>query len=107
MHNTYGDYETASWMMTDTADEVPTEDRAGNETNQELRDACAVLMNRTDCKRIRVFDAERGKIDYDSKRAYISQNVLSKIYHQFDAECLYAEGGHAEFIYIGTECPEN
>jgi hypothetical protein len=93
--------------MHSPSDGPPTEDRAGTEASQELRDACAVLMNRTDCKRIRVFDAERGKIDYDSKRVYISQNVLGKIYHQFDAECLYAEGGHAEFIYIGTECPEN
>jgi hypothetical protein len=65
--------------MHSPSDGPPTEDRAGTEASQELRDACAVLMNRTDCK----------------------------IYHQFDAECLYAEGGHAEFIYIGTECPEN
>lgn len=107
MHNTHGDYEMPDWKMTDAADDPPTQDREGTETSTELRSICDELMAHTDCASIRVFDADRGKIEYATKRTYIGSNVLDRVYRDYDGSALYCESDVAEFIYLGTERPDD
>lgn len=107
MHNTYSDYEMPDWKMADASDDPPTEDRGGTKTSEELQQICEILMNRTECREIRVFDADRGKIEYTSKRTYIGHNVLNRIYRDYDATALYCEGDVAEFVHLGTDRPDD